>query len=121
MMIYFQSITMSVSVSQFSEHWWTEICKKVKRAVVFLDAAACECLHWHGGLVRLQESGAMAVMELSSFESGAEDQKKAVFLVGGPVAGLAEDRVRSVVQASSFEYCQVSYESRLSQKKKSSN
>ena len=63
----------------------------------------------------------VAVMELSSFESGAEDQKKAVFLVGGPVAGLAEDRVRSVVQASSFEYCQVSHTSQGHPKKKPSN
>ena len=79
----------SAAVAQFGEHWWGEICKKTRRAVVFIDGAAAECLHWHGGLLRLErDGGAEAVRELSSFEAGAEGQKKAVFVVGGPVVGL---------------------------------
>ena len=97
----------SVSVGQFCDHWWNEIGKKVKRAAVFLDGGAAEGIHWHGGLVRLQECGASHVKELTSFESCGEEVKKAVFLLCGPVAGLAEDRLRSVVEGSSFEYCQV--------------
>ena len=77
------------AVAQFGDHWWGEICKKTRRAVVFIDGVAAECLHWHGGLLRLErDGGAEAVRELSSFEAGAEGQKKAVFVVGGPVVGL---------------------------------
>ncbi len=75
-------------VSQFDSHWWTEICKRVRRAVVFIDGNAAECLHWNGGLARLYESGVEAVKELNSFESGDEKQKKAVFIVDGPAAHL---------------------------------
>lgn len=46
-----------IGVSQFCDHWWTEICKKVRRAVVFLDDPSAECLHWNGGIQRLVEAG----------------------------------------------------------------
>ena len=73
------------AVTQFGDHWWGEICKKSRRAVVFIDNAAAECLHWHGGLLRLErDGGVVAVKELSSFEAGSEGQKKAVFIVDGP-------------------------------------
>jgi hypothetical protein len=76
------------AVKQFGDHFWSEICKKVRRSVVFIDATAAECLHWNGGLARLRESGVEAVKELSSFESGESGEKKAVFIVDGPVVHL---------------------------------
>lgn len=47
-----------ISVSQFCEHWWTEIAKKARRAVVFIDDPSAECLHWNGGIQRLLQAGA---------------------------------------------------------------
>lgn len=51
-----------------SEAWWTEACKKVKNAVIFIDNYTSECLHWSGGLTRLVNAGAKNVKEFSSFE-----------------------------------------------------
>ena len=57
-----------VSASHVSEAWWTEACKKVKNALVFIDEATAESLHWSGGLGRLADAGAKNVKEFSSFE-----------------------------------------------------
>ena len=98
----------SIAVAQFGDHWWGEICKKSRRAVVFIDNAAAECLHWHGGLLRLERQGGVeAVKELSSFEAGTEGQKKAVFLVDGPVAGLKAEKISEILRGSHFENCAV--------------
>jgi len=79
-------------VASLAEHWWREVCKRVRRAVVFVDEPAAEALHWRGGLLRLlDQAGASGVRELSSFESCGEGVKKASFLVSGPVVGLTED------------------------------
>lgn len=56
------------SAVHVSEAWWAEACKKVKNAVVFVDNASAECLHWNGGLARLVDAGAKNVKEFSSFE-----------------------------------------------------
>ena len=96
------------AVAQFGDHWWGEICKKSRRAVVFIDSAAAECLHWHGGLLRLERYGGVeAVKELSSFEAGAEGQKKAVFIVDGTVVGLRAEKIGEILRGSHFEYCTV--------------
>ncbi|GFS61765.1 hypothetical protein NPIL_661331 [Nephila pilipes] len=49
------------------EQLWTEVMKNVKDAVVFMDDAAAECLHWHGGLKRILDSGAIFVDNFSPF------------------------------------------------------
>jgi len=95
-------------VSLLADHWWREVAKKVRRAVVFMDAAAAEALHWRGGLHLLEKANVVGVRDLSSFESCGAEVKKASFLVSGPVVGLAEDIVREIIVNSSFEYCQVS-------------
>ena len=59
---------MSVSLKQFCQIWWRETCKKVKKAVVFIDNESAECLHWNGGIMEFINSGAIAVKEFSSFE-----------------------------------------------------
>ena len=98
----------STAVTQFGDHWWGEICKKSRRAVVFIDNAAAECLHWHGGLLRLERHGGVeAVKELSSFEAGGEGQKKAVFVVDGPVVGLRAEKIGEILRGSHFEHCAV--------------
>ena len=96
------------AVTQFGDHWWGEICKKSRRAVVFIDNAAAECLHWHGGLLRLErDGGVVAVKELSSFEAGSEGQKKAVFIVDGPAVGLRAEKIGEILRGSHFEHCAV--------------
>lgn len=58
----------TVSASHVGEAWWTEACKKVRNALVFIDGPAAESLHWNGGLGCLADAGAKNVKEFSSFE-----------------------------------------------------
>jgi hypothetical protein len=61
--------SMAPSLEQFTNFWWGELCKKVDKAIVFLDDASSECLHWNcGGAEALFKAGALGVRELSSFE-----------------------------------------------------
>ncbi|XP_073993855.1 sec1 family domain-containing protein 2-like isoform X1 [Rhodnius prolixus] len=95
---------MVLSISHASEVCWMEVCKKVKGAIVFIDDYSGECLHWHGGLLRLLESGATTVKQFSSFESG-EDNKKAVFIVSSPLVGPARIILRDLISNSKFLHC----------------
>ncbi|MPC26511.1 Sec1 family domain-containing protein 2 [Portunus trituberculatus] len=97
----------TVSASHVSEAWWTEACKKVKNALVFVDGPTAESLHWSGGLGRLADAGAKNVKEFSSFEKGGERDVKAAFLLSGPVRGTTATVLKDVIQASSFHYCVV--------------
>lgn len=56
------------SVKEFCKTWWAEVYNRIIGAVVFLDDASSECLHWDGGLFNLLEGGAVAVKSLSPFE-----------------------------------------------------
>lgn len=95
----------SGELSVFSRQVWAPVLAKVRRAVVFVDDAVAELLHWSGGLELLLEAGALNVKELSSFESGEPSQAKAVFVVSGPLRGQALEVIRDVVSLSSFQYC----------------
>lgn len=70
----------SASVKEFSKAWWSEVYNRIIGAVVFLDDASAECMHWDGGLFNLLSGGAVAVKSLSPFEVCKKDQKKAVFI-----------------------------------------
>ncbi|KAM4709484.1 sec1 family domain-containing protein 2 [Discoglossus pictus] len=98
---------MSSSPASFSLTVWEPVLAKSRRAVVFLDAACAELLHWCGGAELLLSSGAVNVQEFSSFESGAPSQPKAVFVVSSPLRGRTLDVIRDVVSQSSFHYCVV--------------
>lgn len=63
-----KSIMASALVKEFNNAWWTEVYNRVIGAVVFIDDASAECLHWEGGLFNLMTSGAVMVKTLSSFE-----------------------------------------------------
>ena len=89
------------------ENWWKEVCKKVKKSVVFIDEPAAESLHWNGGLARLKEASILSVREFSTFEKGSDNEKKAVFIVTGPIVNMTADILESIIRNSSFEYCQV--------------
>ena len=58
----------TISVYKSSRQEWNKVCGKVNKAVVFLDSASAESLHWHGGAMLLFNAGALNVKELSSFE-----------------------------------------------------
>lgn len=56
------------TLSMVSSDLWDTVLADVNKAVVFLDNATAENLHWSGGLSSLVDAGALDVKELSSFE-----------------------------------------------------
>lgn len=96
---------MVLTLHQFCQVGWREICKKVKKAVVYIDNKAAECLHWNGGLMQMMTAGAVTVKEFSAFENGKPDQKKAVFILCSPVYGTTKIILQDLIRNSSFEYC----------------
>lgn len=92
----------------FCQQAWGQVLAKVKRAVVFMDSACAESLHWAcGGAERLFQAGAINVKEFSSFESASAEQPKAVFVVGTLLKGRTVDIIRDIVSLSNFQYCVV--------------
>lgn len=92
----------------FCRQAWEPVLAKARRAVVFLDAACAESLHWGGGgAARLLAAGALRVKELSSFEAGGPGQPKALFVVSGLLRGRTADTIHDVLSLSSFQYCVV--------------
>lgn len=96
---------MVLSVEYASDSCWTEVCKKVKNAIVFLDECSAECLHWNGGLGRLLKAGALGVRDFSSSVSGSSQQKKAVFLIKNPLTGPPRMILKDIISSSNFEHC----------------
>lgn len=92
-------------LTAFSLKVWEPVVAKSRRAVVFMDDGCAEILHWCGGTELFLAAGALNVKEFSSFESGASNQPKAVFVVSSPLRGRALDVIRDVVSQSSFQYC----------------
>ncbi|XP_076315450.1 sec1 family domain-containing protein 2-like [Tachypleus tridentatus] len=97
-------MSVQTNLPKVLDHWWTEVCYKVKKSVVYLDNPAAECLHWHGGLLRLLDAGALHVRQLSSFETGSESERKAVFVVSGPLYGEPLHIIQDILKYSSFQY-----------------
>ncbi|XP_039218807.1 sec1 family domain-containing protein 2 [Crotalus tigris] len=92
----------------FCQRGWAQVLSKVKRAVVFMDSACAESLHWTwGGMGQLLQAGALNVKEFSSFESGGPKQPKAVFVVSTLLKGRTVDTIRDIVSLSGFQYCVV--------------
>lgn len=84
---------------------WDDVVLEVKHAVIFMDNSCAECLHWSGGPDLLFEAGATDIKEFSAFESGKDDQKKAVFITSTPLLGKTEKTIQDIVKSSSFQYC----------------
>lgn len=103
----FPALTMAsgVGLAAFSVKVWEPVVAKSRRAVVFMDDPCAEVLHWCGGPELFLAAGALNVKEFSSFESGASNQPKAVFVVSGPLRGRALEIIQDVVSQSSFQYC----------------
>ncbi|XP_054919258.1 sec1 family domain-containing protein 2-like isoform X2 [Dermacentor andersoni] len=82
--------------------WEEEVFPRCQGAVVFLDDAMAEALHWNGGANKLFDAGALAVREFSFFEHGSESEPKALFLVSTPVTEQTLATLSAVVRASVF-------------------
>ncbi|KAJ8038479.1 Sec1 family domain-containing protein 2 [Holothuria leucospilota] len=79
----------------------------VYNAVVFLDNASAEVLHWSLGSGKLFQAGARNLKQFSSFESGNESDKRAVFIVNDLLLDTAEEIIRDIITSSHFQHCTV--------------
>ncbi|XP_017311734.1 sec1 family domain-containing protein 2 [Ictalurus punctatus] len=86
---------------------WEKVLSKVNKAVVFMDAACAEILHWSGGAALLLDAGARNVKRFSSFEAGEDNEPKAVFVVSTLLRGRTADIIKDIVSFSRFRYCVV--------------
>ncbi|XP_047657377.1 sec1 family domain-containing protein 2 [Tachysurus fulvidraco] len=86
---------------------WEKVLSKVNKAVVFMDEACAESLHWSGGAELLFAAGARNVKSFSSFEAGADNEPKAVFVVSTLLKGKTADILKDIVSLSRFRYCVV--------------
>ncbi|XP_052537944.1 sec1 family domain-containing protein 2 isoform X2 [Tympanuchus pallidicinctus] len=84
---------------------WEPVLTRARLAVVFLDAAAAEALHWAGGGAGvLLAAGALAVRPLAA-EEGPAGAERAVFVLSGPLRGGAAAAVRAVLGAGGVRRC----------------
>ncbi|XP_077286035.1 sec1 family domain-containing protein 2-like [Arctopsyche grandis] len=90
-------------VGDYHKYWWQQVYQRVLGGVVFIEDCLAECLHWDGGLFNLVDAGAISVKCLSSFESGDENQKKAVFITRGTSANL--NSIQEILLNSHFVSC----------------
>lgn len=94
--------------TSFPGQVWEKVLSKVNKAVVFMDEPCAESLHWSGGAALLFEAGARNVKCFSSFEAGADNEPKAVFVVSTLLKGKTADIIKDIVSLSRFRYCAVS-------------
>ncbi|KAM5159361.1 sec1 family domain-containing protein 2 [Callospermophilus lateralis] len=98
-------------VVSFTQQGWEQVLAKVKRAVVYLDAACAESLHWGCGSTRLLEAVGGPEFHLREFESdavgGGVKQPKAVFVLSCLLKGRTVETIRDIICRSHFQYCVV--------------
>ncbi|KAB5539696.1 hypothetical protein PHYPO_G00091980 [Pangasianodon hypophthalmus] len=93
--------------TSFPGQMWEKVLSKVNKAVVFMDEPCAESLHWSGGAALLFGAGARNVKRFSSFEAGADNEPKAVFVVSALLKGRTADIIKDIVSLSHFRYCVV--------------
>ncbi|XP_059052148.1 sec1 family domain-containing protein 2-like [Achroia grisella] len=94
---------MSTSVKEFSTAWWSEVYNRIIGAVVYLDDASAECLHWDGGLFNLLTGGAVSVKSLSPFEFSKKEHRKVVFITQTTSTQLRT--IAEIIHNSDFTHC----------------
>ncbi|XP_048220280.1 sec1 family domain-containing protein 2 [Perognathus longimembris pacificus] len=98
-------------VLSFTQQGWEQVLAKAKRAVVYLDAACAESLHWGCGYPRLLEAVGGPACHLKEFErdavGGGPEQPKAVFVLSCLLKGQTVETLRDIVCRSRFQYCVV--------------
>ncbi|XP_075400460.1 sec1 family domain-containing protein 2 [Tenrec ecaudatus] len=99
------------SVSSFTQQGWEQVLAKMKRALVYLDAACAESLHWGCGSTRLLDSVGGPECHLREFEpqaaGGGAKQPKAVFVLSCLLKGRTVETLRDIIRRSHFQYCVV--------------
>ncbi|KAK3542656.1 hypothetical protein QTP86_031894, partial [Hemibagrus guttatus] len=93
--------------TSFPGQMWEKVLSKVNKALVFMDDPCAESLHWSGGAALLFTAGARNVKRFSSFEAGADNEPKAVFVVSTLLKGRTADIIKDIVSLSRFRYCVV--------------
>lgn len=84
---------------------WEPVLARARRAVVFLDAASAEALHWAGGGAgELLAAGALAVRALPA-EAGEAVAARVVFVVSGTLRGGTAAAVRGVLGQGGVRHC----------------
>nr|XP_008508556.1 PREDICTED: sec1 family domain-containing protein 2 [Equus przewalskii] len=98
-------------VLSFTHQGWEQVLAKVKRALVYLDAACAESLHWGCGSTRLLEAVGGPACHLREFEptavGGGAEQPKAVFVLSCLLKGRTVETLRDIICRSHFQYCVV--------------
>uniref|UniRef100_G3TSB3 Sec1 family domain containing 2 n=1 Tax=Loxodonta africana TaxID=9785 RepID=G3TSB3_LOXAF len=98
-------------VLSFTQQGWEQVLAKMKRALVYLDAACAESLHWGCGSTRLLEAVGSPVCHLREFEpdaaGGGAEQPKAVFVLSCLLKGRTVETLRKIIRRSHFQYCVV--------------
>ncbi|GAB0188443.1 sec1 family domain-containing protein 2 [Grus japonensis] len=85
---------------------WEPVIARARRAVVFLDAASAEALHWGGGGAgELLAAGALAVRTLSAEAGEAAGAARVVFVVSGALRGSTAAAVRGVLAQGAVRHC----------------
>ncbi|XP_061849953.1 sec1 family domain-containing protein 2 [Colius striatus] len=83
---------------------WEPVFARARRAIVFLDAASAEALHWGGGGAgKLLAAGALAVRALPAAAAAAAD--RVVFVVSGALRGGTASAVRGVLGHGAVRHC----------------
>ncbi|KAM8969889.1 LOW QUALITY PROTEIN: sec1 family domain-containing protein 2 [Sarcophilus harrisii] len=98
-------------VQSFAQQAWEQVLAKAKRAVVYLDAACAESLHWSCGPERLLAAVGGPARDVREFgpraAGGGPGQPKALFVLSGLLKGRAVETLRALVGRSRFQYCVV--------------
>ncbi|XP_036109271.1 sec1 family domain-containing protein 2 isoform X4 [Molossus molossus] len=98
-------------VQSFTKQGWDQVLAKVKRALVYMDAACAESLHWGCGSTRLLEAVGGPACHLREFEpaavGGGAEQPKAVFVLSCLLKGRTVETLRNIICRSHFQYCVV--------------
>ncbi|XP_004681353.1 PREDICTED: sec1 family domain-containing protein 2 [Condylura cristata] len=98
-------------VLSFTQQGWEQVLAKMKRAIVYLDAAIAESLHWSCGSTRLLEAIGGPACHLREFEptaaGGGAEQFKAVFVLSCLLKGRTVETLRDIICRSHFQYCVV--------------
>ncbi|XP_064305502.1 sec1 family domain-containing protein 2 isoform X1 [Phalacrocorax carbo] len=90
---------------------WEPVLARTRHAIVFLDAASAEALHWGGGGAgELLAAGALAVRALpaeaaAAAAAGAAGAARLVFVVSGALRGGTATAVRGVLGQSAVRHC----------------
>ncbi|XP_068961328.1 sec1 family domain-containing protein 2 isoform X1 [Petaurus breviceps papuanus] len=95
----------------FTQQAWEQVLAKAKRALVYLDAACAESLHWSCGYGRLLQAVGGPACDLREFgpeaAGGGPGQPKALFVLSCLLKGRTVETLRDILGRSHFQYCVV--------------